>query len=96
MKTNPYTGEYLIGKPGIVKCWYQKEAGYAIQRGYGLAYSDFCCAFDVYYPIPLNLIVRYWRKFYWGFLRFFYHIGLIDTKLGNEFRWNDFFRIRMG
>jgi len=49
----------------------------------------------VMYPKPLHIVVRYWRRFYWGFLGSCYWAGLIDTKIGEEFRWSDFWRIRV-
>jgi len=64
-------------------------------RGYGFAYDEFASAREVYYPLPINYIVRYWRNCYWGFLRFFYRIGLIDTNERECFRWADFFRIKV-
>ena len=63
-------------------------------RGYRFSYSDYMRAFDIFYPIPFNLVVRYWRKLYWGFIRDAYRVGLVDTKMECEFRWDDFFRIK--
>lgn len=66
----------------------------SIPRHYGYSYSEFCRDAEIYYPLPINYIVRYWRRAYWTFLSSFYWIGLIDTKVNEEFRWADFFRIK--
>ncbi len=63
-------------------------------KWYGRAYSRVDWAQEVYYSLPINYIVRYGRWFYWGFLRLFYRIGLIDTEEAEIFRWDDFFRIK--
>lgn len=65
-----------------------------ISRRYGLAYSNFACAQDIYYPIPINYILRYSRKLYWRFLRIWYWIGLIDVGEAEAFSWRDFYRIK--
>ena len=73
--------------------WFEKRNAIPIPRHYRLAYVDFLRAYDVCYPIPINYIVRYWLNLYWGSLRAFYWVGVIDTKFGEEFRWDDFWRI---
>lgn len=66
----------------------------SIPKHYGYSYSDFCRDADIYYPLPINYIVRYWRGAYWAVLRSLYWIGLIDTRANEEFSWGDFFRIK--
>lgn len=43
--------------------------GELIPKGYGLAYIDFSTMFSIYYPIPLNLIVRLFRGFYFWVMK---------------------------
>lgn len=66
----------------------------AIPWGYGLAYWDYARAEGVFCPVPINWIVRYWRRAYWGFLGAFYWVGLIDVGVAEAFSWHDFFRIK--
>jgi hypothetical protein len=40
-----------------------EEGGY-FPRGYGLAYRDCNRQGAICYPVPLNLLVRYWRDFW--------------------------------
>lgn len=61
---------------------------------YGFSHSDFVRAFDIFYPIPINLIVRYWLKAYWGFLGVVYWVGLIDVGEAEAFYWYSFYRIK--
>lgn len=61
----------------------------------GIAYRSWAWDALVMYPKPLHLVARLIRNCYWGFLGFFWRIGLIDTRVGEEFRWDDFFRIRI-
>ena len=76
--------------------WFTRHSGKAlIPRHYGYSYAAPCSARDIYYPLPINYIVRYWRKSYWGILRLFYWIGFIDTRADEEFRWNDFLRMKV-
>jgi len=65
-----------------------------IPKGYGFAYCEYDRAVEVYYPLPLNYIIRYARKVYWKFLRAFHWLGLIDVAAGEVFTWNDFYRIK--
>ena len=78
----------------MIKTREQLARGERIPILYGLAYWDYARAQGVFYPIPINYIVCYWRRFYWGFMRFFWWIGLIDKERNEEFRWADFFRIK--
>lgn len=71
------------------------DGGKTLPKNYGYSYSDFFRDYCIFYPIPINYIVRYWRRCYWGFLRFFYWLGLIDRGVAEEFRWADFFRIKV-
>ena len=73
--------------------WFDRGNAIAIPHHYGLAYSEFMRACDVYYPIPINLVVRYGLRLYWNFLRAFYWVGVIDTNIAECFRWDDFWRI---
>ena len=44
------------------------EEGAMPPRGYGLAYRDLLSNYGVYYPVPVNLIVRaahWFRHWYW-------------------------------
>lgn len=77
-----------------IHSWFDKRNTMPIPRFYRLAYEEFVCARGVYYPIPINCIVRYGLKLYFGFLRMFYWIGVIDTDISMCFRWDDFWRIR--
>ena len=43
--------------------------GEVIPRFYGLAYWDFCSNLAYFYPIPLNLIIRLAREFYYLLVR---------------------------
>ena len=74
---------------------YTRRMGYTpVPQWYGLAYAEAYMPIDIYYPIPINYIVRYCRGFLWRFLRLFYWIGLIDISMGERFSWDDFFRIK--
>lgn len=75
--------------------WFEKKnRGFSVPRWYQYSYTDFARAYDVYYPLPLNYIVRYWLGFYWYSLRAIYWVGLIDTGENECFSWGDFFRIK--
>ena len=74
--------------------WLDGVEGTPILKGYGYSYTDFLRAYDIYYPLPINYIVRYWRECCWGFIRFFYRVGLIDIGEAQLFRWADFYRIK--
>jgi hypothetical protein len=45
------------------------EQGELIPRFYGLAYWDFCRDLAYFYPIPLNVIIRLAREFYYILVR---------------------------
>lgn len=79
----------------IIVDWLVKEK-YGEEKAwwYGFSYSEENRACDIYYPYPLNWIIRYSLKLYWRFLRAFYWIGLIDVKVGESFHWDTFFRIK--
>lgn len=74
-------------------CWLDRVET-PIPRGYGLAYTEYDVATEVFYPIPINYVVRYALKYYWRFLRFFYRVGLIDVGEAETFSWRDFYRIK--
>ena len=74
--------------------WLALEKGHPVPKHYRHSYCDFFRAWEIYYPVPINYIVRYWRKYYWAFLKFFYWMGLIDKGANEEFRWGDFFKIK--
>ena len=38
------------------------RSGALIPRGYGFAYQDWSSDCAVFYPIPINVVVYYWRK----------------------------------
>ena len=84
----------------IVRSWldgiYRERERTYLSKWYGRSYSDYSRACDIYYPIPINYIVRYGLNVYWRFLRIFWWIGLIDTPEGCIFLWSDFYRIKMG
>jgi len=61
----------------------------------GYSYTKFMEDRDVYYPPPINYIVRYWRRCYWRFLKCFYWVGLIDVGMSERFWWGAFFRIKV-
>ena len=73
--------------------WFDKRNSKPAPRFYGKSYSEFDRALDVYYPIPLNYIIRYWLDFYWGFIKLCWWIGIVDTEEAREFGWGDFWRI---
>lgn len=77
----------------ITKDWFNRTE-VSIPKWYGFAYPELVRASDIYYPIPINYIVRYWLRCYWTLLRALYWVGLIDTGVGEMFSWSDFFRIK--
>jgi len=79
----------------IITRWRYLKSDLVKPSGYGFAYSNFECAEDVFYPIPLNYVIRYSRSLYWRFLRIFYWIGLIDVGVNEAFSWRDFYRIKL-
>lgn len=70
------------------------DGGRRAPRWYGFAYCDYARAFEIFYPMPINWIVRYWLKLCWGFLKAFYWIGLIDVDEAECFYWDSFYRIK--
>lgn len=82
----------MLSKKVIEKC--VKVQGYTLPWYYGISYYDFARATETHYIIPINYIVRYWRKIRWGFLETFYWVGLIDYKMGEYFTWDAFWRIK--
>ena len=64
-------------------------------KHYRHSYTDYLRDKEIYHPLPINYIVRYWRKIRWRFLRSFRWLGLIDTPINQVFRWSDFYRIRV-
>lgn len=38
----------------ITQWWFNKKQEVSIPRWYGRAYSEYCFAADVYYPIPIR------------------------------------------
>lgn len=77
------------------RSWFERATGTVVPKGYRLAYNKYHLATAVYYPVPINYIVRYSRDFYWETLRAFYWIGLIDMQVYDRFRWVDFYRIKV-
>lgn len=73
--------------------FYIVEGGY-IPKYLGVAYDDWAYCATVYYPIPLNYIVRIVRPLFWKIMRMFYWVGIIDTSIGEAFSWDDFYRIK--
>lgn len=78
-----------------MKISYAERKHIPIPRGHGLAYRNYDIAVEVYYPIPINYIVRYCRDCLWQFLTVFHWVGLIDKCANEAFRWHDFFRIKL-
>ena len=75
------------------------DSDYLVEGGYipsylGRAYEEVALYATVYYPIPLNYVVRVLRVMYWKIMRGFYWLGLIDVGLGERFTWGDFYRIK--
>ena len=77
-----------------LQSWFDKKEHIPVPRWYGRSYSDYARALDVYYPIPLNYLMRYCLSCSWGFLRVFWWVGLIDTPRNCIFIWGDFYRIK--
>lgn len=73
---------------------YARAKGVSIPRWYGYCYPLLDRDADVYYLIPVNYIVRYWRRCRLRFLKCFYWVGLIDYVPGEWFTWNQFWRIK--
>ncbi len=65
-----------------------------LPRFYRFSYHEFEKADTVFYPIGINIIVRYSRLNYWGILRLLHRFGIIDTAINECFRWADFYRIK--
>ncbi len=71
-----------------------KAQGVYIPWYYRFSYDEIDIVVRVYYPIPINYIVRYGRSLCNSFLRILYWIGLIDVGPGEVFLWTDFYRIK--
>jgi len=78
----------------IVMDRFAREKGASIPRGYGYSYTLADRDAVVYYPIPINYIVRYWRRCYWRLMKNLYWVGLIDVGMGECFYWSSFWRIK--
>ncbi len=61
---------------------------------YRFAYSDYCRACDVYYPILINYIVRYGTRLFWWAENVLWWVGLIDVPMYAISTWSDFWRIK--
>jgi hypothetical protein len=66
--------------------------GYILPFWYGIAYYDICSDYRICYPIPLNLLVRWIRDFFWAIkrpsekkeaLNKAYHMGKADARKGH-------------
>ena len=76
--------------------WFEsRREGITIPSRYGFSYTEFYRAYDIYYPIPINYIVRYWRDCRWKFLSACYWIGIIDVGINEMFTWDKFYRIKL-
>ena len=80
----------------ILVCWYKKAHTQraVVPKWYGFSHSEEIRACDVYYPIPLNYIVRIWMKVYWRPQYALWWVGLYDTPDGVELSLSDFWRIK--
>lgn len=45
----------------VVRCT-EAAMGYSPPKIYGLAYVDYCCALLIFYPFPLNHLVKFFRN----------------------------------
>ena len=61
---------------------------------YGYSYIRYESLIYVFYPYPLNWVIRYTRMVWFSIVRMFDRVGLIDTARYEPLRWNDFFRIK--
>ena len=80
----------------IIQDWY-KRAGrkrVVLPWWYRFAYADHCRACDIYYPIPINYIVRWWEKVYWWPQYALWWVGFYDTPDDVELSLSDFWRIK--
>ena len=70
------------------------DGGKRAPRWYGFSHSDFKRGIEIFYPMPINWIVRYCLKAYWRFLMTIYWVGLIDVGMAMAFYWGAFYRIK--
>lgn len=75
--------------------WRELGKGAQIPRWHGFSHSDFKCGVDVFYPVPINWLVRYSVRIYWRVLRAFDWVGLIDKADNEVFHWDSFYRIKL-
>ena len=71
-----------------------QKAGQKAPFWTGTAYSVHEYQAVVYYPIPLNFLVRWSRCASMLMLRAVYWIGLIDVGPGERVTWQEFWRIK--
>lgn len=55
----------IIARLKVVKCRVALECGKKIPWGYGVAWREDYAHRIVCYPIPLNIVFSYLRRFYW-------------------------------
>jgi len=65
-----------------------------VPRFWGLSYWRYELCAGVFYPIPINYIVRWWEKVYWWPEYALWWVGLYDTPDGVELSLSDFWRIK--
>ena len=75
--------------------WHGKPNNEPLPKRYGIAYEDFSRAIDIYYPIPLNYVVKYYRLYCRLLIKALYWVGLIDIGIGEMFHWGAFYRIKL-
>lgn len=101
------TGKYTyhpwyMGKDkwgGRLISWRYIDRGEPIPGYLGIAYKDYLRHAVIYYPTPLNYVIRFkrgfWNLVFWrGIFSALWWIGVIDTPPGYMFVWGDFWRIR--
>lgn len=70
---------------------YDEHRGKKPPRGYGWGRHSYLTDVVFYYPIPLNLLVRWWDRGTSSFYRALWRSGLLDTPEGNvPSLWHDF------
>jgi hypothetical protein len=62
---------------------------------YGVSYQLPQLAVYVYYPYPINWIIRYTKELFWYSINLLWWIGLIDVMVGEEFYWGAFYRLKV-
>lgn len=79
----------------IILSWFErKNVGIKKPWWYRFSYTEYVRACDIYYPIPINYIIRYGLKCYWWVIFALDWVGLFDTPSCEVIRWSDFFRIK--